>query len=142
MPRRPLPTTNPPPALATQSTAEALAAVNTLHASLNIAVRTLQSRINEQIDRASRDVLSAAEASFSPAQCRAARALLGWHQQTLADRTVEIDGVGLSRTTIYEFESAARPLPPETVTTIRTTLEDAGIRFVPNGVVMVKPQAQ
>ena len=63
----------------------------------------------------------------SSRQIRAARALLGWTQQTLADRAL------VAINTIRAIE-ANRPYPkPETTTAVRRALEKAGIVFLANG---------
>ncbi len=59
----------------------------------------------------------------SPAQCRAARALLNWTQAVLAERA------GVARKTIADFELATRTLHIRTRRDITTTLEAAGIEF-------------
>ena len=60
----------------------------------------------------------------TPAQCRAARALLNWTQAVLAERA------GVARKTIADFELAARTLHIRTRRDITATLEDAGIEFL------------
>lgn len=60
----------------------------------------------------------------SSAQCRAARALLGWTQATLADRA------GVARKTVAHFEIGRRGLMARTRRDIMATLEQAGIEFV------------
>jgi transcriptional regulator with XRE-family HTH domain len=63
----------------------------------------------------------------SSRQIRAARTLLGWTQQTLADRAL------VAINTIRAIE-ADRPYPkPDTTTAVRRALEKAGIVFLPNG---------
>ncbi len=60
-------------------------------------------------------------------QFRAARALLGWTQQTLADRAI------VAINTVRAIETN-RPYPkPDTMTAVRRALEKAGIVFLPNG---------
>lgn len=59
----------------------------------------------------------------TPAQCRAARALLNWTQATLAERA------GVARKTIADFELATRTLHIRTRRDITSTLEAAGIEF-------------
>jgi transcriptional regulator with XRE-family HTH domain len=60
----------------------------------------------------------------SPAQVRAARALLNWSQDDLARRS------NLTRQTIRIFETAAHRPRGRTEAAIRTALEHAGISFV------------
>lgn len=60
-------------------------------------------------------------------QIRAARALLGWTQQSLADKAL------VAINTVRAIE-ANRPYPkPDTVTCVRRALEKGGIIFLPNG---------
>lgn len=60
-------------------------------------------------------------------QIRAARALLGWTQQALADRAL------VAINTVRAIETN-RPYPkPETTIAVRRALEKAGIVFLPNG---------
>ena len=59
----------------------------------------------------------------TPAQCRAARALLNWTQAVLAERA------GVARKTIADFELASRTLHIRTRRDITATLESAGIEF-------------
>lgn len=64
----------------------------------------------------------------SSAQCRAARALLGWTQATLADRA------GVARKTVAHFEVGRRDLMARTRRDIMETFEQAGVEFVwPSG---------
>lgn len=62
---------------------------------------------------------------MTPAQCRAARALIEWTQPRLA----EAAGLGLS--TVVDFEKARRPVSLEATSAIRTALEVAGVEFIP-----------
>jgi transcriptional regulator with XRE-family HTH domain len=65
---------------------------------------------------------------MTPAQCRAARALLDLTQPRLA----ELAELGLS--TIYDFEKNRRAVSKEAIAAIRAALEAAGVIFVePNG---------
>lgn len=61
---------------------------------------------------------------ISPSQCRAARGLLKWTQPKLADQS----GIGLS--TINRYENETRPLRPEAIMQIKSTLEEAGVEFI------------
>lgn len=63
----------------------------------------------------------------TPAQCRAARALLNWTQAVLAERA------GVARKTIADFELATRTLHIRTRRDITATLEAAGIEFTWGG---------
>lgn len=57
-------------------------------------------------------------------QCRAARGLLGWTQQELADIA------GLSKTAINNFEKAHSDIKRESLIAIQNALENAGIEFL------------
>ncbi len=57
-------------------------------------------------------------------QIRAARALLGWSQQKLADKSL------LSETAILKLETQRADTRTSTVMKIRKSLENAGIEFV------------
>lgn len=61
---------------------------------------------------------------ITPAQCRAARALIDWSQQQLADAAK----VGV--VTIRQFEGGASAPRNATLTVIRAALEAAGVIFV------------
>ena len=60
---------------------------------------------------------------MTPAQCRAARALLDINQSKLA----AISGLGLS--TVVDFERERRPVSQEAIAAIQNALERAGISF-------------
>jgi predicted transcriptional regulator len=60
-------------------------------------------------------------------QLRAARALLGWSQQDVVDRT----GIGLN--TINDIERGARDPRKSTWDKIVQTLRDAGVEFIGDG---------
>jgi transcriptional regulator with XRE-family HTH domain len=60
-------------------------------------------------------------------QIRAARALLGWTQETLADRAL----VAINTVRAIEQE---RPYPkPDTIEAVRHALEKAGVLFLTDG---------
>lgn len=61
---------------------------------------------------------------MSPAQCRAARALIDWTQPRLA----EAAGLGLS--TVVDFERERRKVSADAEAAIRAALEAAGVIFV------------
>jgi transcriptional regulator with XRE-family HTH domain len=61
--------------------------------------------------------------TLTPAQCRAARALLGWSQQDL-ERTAHV-----AKKTIADFERGARNPFPRTLEDLIEALEAAGIEF-------------
>ena len=62
---------------------------------------------------------------MTPAQCRAARGLLDWTQDDLAEAS------GVSVTTVRAFEANGRKANRSTVTALKLTLESAGIFFIP-----------
>lgn len=64
---------------------------------------------------------------MTPAQCRAARALLDWTQPHLATAAK----LGLS--TVVDFEKARRAVSDDALAAIRTALETAGVTFMANG---------
>lgn len=61
---------------------------------------------------------------ISARQIRAARALLGWSQQELADRAI------LSLNAVKRLEGGRGDPRMSTVAAVRTALEAAGIRFL------------
>ena len=61
---------------------------------------------------------------ITPAQSRAARGLLDWSQQQLAD-TAQL---GLS--TVRDFEKGRRTPYPNSLEAVRTALEAAGVIFI------------
>jgi transcriptional regulator with XRE-family HTH domain len=61
---------------------------------------------------------------MTPAQCRAARALLGKEQGEIAD------AAKVARATLIDFEKGQRVPRAATVEAIRTALEAAGVVFV------------
>jgi transcriptional regulator with XRE-family HTH domain len=61
---------------------------------------------------------------LTPAQCRAARALLDMTQPNLAEHA----GLGLS--TIVDLERSRRAIPRETAQLIRHALEKLGVVFI------------
>ena len=61
---------------------------------------------------------------ISPAQCRAARALVGMSQTDLASRAT------VARQTIVDFERGARVPYPNNLAAIRAALEAAGVEFI------------
>ena len=62
--------------------------------------------------------------SISPAQCRAARGLLGWSQSDLSE------GSKTATKTVADFERGARVPYPRTLEDIREALETAGVEFI------------
>jgi transcriptional regulator with XRE-family HTH domain len=61
---------------------------------------------------------------ISAAQCRAARSLLNWSQQKLADEA----GVGV--VTIRQLEAGTHQPRQATLQVVRHRLEAAGVRFI------------
>jgi transcriptional regulator with XRE-family HTH domain len=61
---------------------------------------------------------------ISPMQCRAARALLDWSQQELADHA----GVGI--VTVRQLEAGVHEPRRATLDVIRRALEVAGVAFI------------
>ena len=61
---------------------------------------------------------------FTPEQCRAARALLGWSQQDLANQA----RVGI--VTVNQLENGLSQPRPATLDVIRRALETAGVEFI------------
>lgn len=61
---------------------------------------------------------------LNAAQCRAARALLGWSQE-------ELEGASqVAKKTIADFERGARMPYPRTLKDLRHALEGAGVEFI------------
>jgi transcriptional regulator with XRE-family HTH domain len=73
--------------------------------------------------------------SFTPAQCRAARALLGWSQAELSEAS------RVATKTIADFEREERTPYERTLNDIRKALYEAGIEFTngPQPGVKMKP---
>lgn len=76
---------------------------------------------------------------ITAAQCRAARGLLDWKQQDLADRA----GVGV--VTIRQLEAGTTEPRHATISVIRSAFEAAGIEFIDEngggaGVRLQKPE--
>jgi len=61
---------------------------------------------------------------IAPEQCRAARALLGWNQ----DRLAESAGVGV--VTVRMFEAGKTKPVRATLKVLRDALESAGVEFI------------
>ena len=70
---------------------------------------------------------------MSPAQCKAARYLLGWSARQLAA------AAEVSHATLLAFEGSKKDTNPRTVRAIREALESAGADFVGKG---SRPQAE
>jgi transcriptional regulator with XRE-family HTH domain len=61
---------------------------------------------------------------ITPEQSRAARGLLGWNQQNLADKA----GVGI--VTVHQLEAGATQPRRATLEVIRRAFEGAGVEFI------------
>ncbi len=77
---------------------------------------------------------------ISAEQCRAARALLNWSQQELADRA----GVGI--VTLRQLEAGVNEPRRATLEVVKRALESAGVSFIDEngagaGVRLTKPKA-
>lgn len=62
---------------------------------------------------------------LSPAQSRAARALIEWSQTELASHS------NLGESTIRDFEKGRRVPTANNLAAIQAALEDAGVEFIP-----------
>jgi transcriptional regulator with XRE-family HTH domain len=62
--------------------------------------------------------------SIDPAQCRAARGLIGWSQSDLSEASKT------ATKTVADFERGARIPYPRTLEDIRAALETAGVEFI------------
>lgn len=58
-----------------------------------------------------------------PAQCKAARAMLGWSRKRLSK------AAGVAERTLVDFERGARSPYPRTLADIQRALEAAGVEF-------------
>lgn len=65
------------------------------------------------------------EKTLSAGQCRAARALLDWTRETLAERSK------VSRAAIADFETDKRQVRERTTDDLIRAFEAAGIEFIP-----------
>ncbi len=79
------------------------------------------------------------DVTISARQCRAARGLLGWSQDQLAE------AAKVARATIANFETGKTVPVTNNLTAIRAALEAAGVVFIPengggDGVRMREPQ--
>jgi ribosome-binding protein aMBF1 (putative translation factor) len=61
---------------------------------------------------------------LAPAQCRAARALLGWSRKDLAVRS------GVAERTLVDFEGERRQPHIRTIRDVKSTLEIGGVEFL------------
>jgi len=67
--------------------------------------------------------VNVANSEITPAQSRAARGLLDWPRDVLAECS------GVNKRTILRFEAAEGDTRPATLAAIRTALEAAGVEF-------------
>lgn len=74
--------------------------------------------------------------SFTPGQCRAARALIGWSQDQLAAASK------VAKATIANFEAGRRSPYERTLVDLQRALETAGVIFTNGGEPGVKLRAQ
>lgn len=65
---------------------------------------------------------------MTPAQCRAARALLEWSQEALAEETE------VSVAALRNFERSRSALARNNAKAVQAAFERAGIEFIPGGV--------
>ncbi|MBF0307419.1 MAG: helix-turn-helix transcriptional regulator [Alphaproteobacteria bacterium] len=65
------------------------------------------------------------DVTFTPSQCRAARALIGMQQEELANLAK------VARKTLADFEGSKSSPHPRTLDAIRAALETAGVEFIP-----------
>jgi transcriptional regulator with XRE-family HTH domain len=73
---------------------------------------------------------------ITPAQCKMARAGLGWDITQLAQ------SANVGRATVARFETGKGESIPATLAAIQRALEDAGIEFLPdNGVKLKQPKS-
>ncbi|TNC16503.1 helix-turn-helix transcriptional regulator [Methylobacterium terricola] len=69
--------------------------------------------------------MNSVEKLISGPQCRAARALLDWSREDLAEASK------VSRAAIADFEAGKRQVRERTVDDIREAFEKAGLEFIP-----------
>lgn len=74
------------------------------------------------------DLIMATNTTPRPEQVRAARSLLGWSQQNLAEKA------GVAVSTVADFERGQRNLVPNNALAIRQALEAVGVLFTETGV--------
>jgi transcriptional regulator with XRE-family HTH domain len=64
----------------------------------------------------------------SPRQIKAARALLGWTMEDLAEAS------GVARSTVADYERSGRTVKTSTATTMVEAMESVGVVFLSDGV--------
>lgn len=65
--------------------------------------------------------------TISPAQCRAARSLIGWSQDRLSEESK------VAKATIANFEAGKRSPYDRTLEDIQSALERGGVAFIGDG---------
>ena len=78
---------------------------------------------------------------ITPAQCRAARGLLGWSQQDLAAKA------GISQFAVHQLEAGSTRPRRATLDVVRRAFEHAGVEFIDGngggpGVRLRKPEQE
>jgi transcriptional regulator with XRE-family HTH domain len=68
--------------------------------------------------------MKASGTAITPAQCRAARALLGWSQIELAEKA------GISAVAVNQFETGISEPRRSTLDVVRRAFERAGVVFI------------
>src|ERR1700686_4029415 len=72
------------------------------------------------------------DVNLSPAQVKAARALLGWNQQDLAQKA------NLGPSTVADFERGKRSPVANNLEAMRAAFENAGVSLLPGGAMVGK----
>src|SRR5258708_4506368 len=73
---------------------------------------------------------SASTNNVSAAQTRAARAILGWNQQQLADKA------NVATSTVADYERGKRIPVPNNLIAIRSAFESVGVHFIDGGLAL------
>jgi transcriptional regulator with XRE-family HTH domain len=68
--------------------------------------------------------MSPSATAITPAQCRAARGLLGWNQKELAEKA------GISAVAVNQFETGISEPRRSTLDVVRRAFERAGLLFI------------
>ena len=63
----------------------------------------------------------------SPRVLKAARVMLGWSQEELADRS------GIGRTSLSKLEAGSTQVRLHTIRAVQAALQEGGIKFLPEG---------
>lgn len=93
----------------------------------NARQRILRKEETEQTEQTGKGASMTIGNDLTPAQCRAARALLHWSQADLANKA------GIAKRTVSYFESDLRPLNPRTRRALAEAFNKAGITVDPQG---------